>query len=1294
MSPLGRPDRPEARGAGSGRRGRAISYALVRSPLRFLKGQALKAPNPITCARKALVVALVASTLLGTDALSPLAPVASAAEAEPVAAEGTGAADGPLTVVPPLEGELDSEGASSEGEPSAEAADAATAVSGDAAADDAPVTLTRSALTPGAGLDAPAYLGSFQIPVASYESSVGERPDWPLSNAFDGNWNTTYMAPGTPQQATITVSFGQVEEFSRILYRHIQLNQQNGFPTHFKLHVSETGEEGTFREVADYQISDSERPTGPVAFSLSEPVRAKSVRFEILASPAGIVAAEFKFLRYDATTTEAGDLFADANQTVLKDRYNSDAFLADLQARVEAHVNKDALLPLVRRAWQVFNGEVRDQNSRVDWPVRVMQKTGPDTERTVWVFMAEGYRGHEQDKFVADLQSRLDALFKTEPYRSLANDINIYAVCVESNMSGITNYKSGPKVDTYFNCVYNKTLWRASECLSPGKIANVNNWLLKNVLDPGASVTQTCLQINSNIYAGAGYGSFCTYTLATGYAMFTHESSHGYAALEDEYDFNSGASGDARGVNSTLNNDPKTIRWREFLGFRGVTIRDPGTGKAYLPANGCLMNSLYVSELCEVCKEIVFRKVNDRLGADKHPLYVARPQVTVKLDDSENPTGYNSGPTVSDANVTTANGKRLELRTVVNNYLDTTQEVTLRFRILAADGTPKLEREQTFAVTPSTQVPADVVPQNSADMRTAGAHSLSIVTDELSGLEKGDVIRGEVVYEGETQATLAKDEWATLNVSYRLVDADGRDLGALPNMQSHTTPVYVGSHRAVEQPEVAGYVYVGSSVDEGSLALEAGGSYDVVRYYKAASSVVTRRLVDVNGLTVSETSARVAFGQVVTPAASDFAAADGYRVVAPAPVTVGEGDVTLTYTLARDGSVRNVARGKAASVHWAADGSAAPTDSGRGAALAVDGVSNNLNNYVGFGTSSRKEGAYLQVDLGGLYSLCGPDGSLAGAVRMWRYWAGGRQYDATVIVASEGGTFGEGDREVIFNSDVTGALGFGAGADALYRETSAGRSFDLSHEVRARAIRVYMTGNGSSGSNHVNELEVYGTRLPDEDVARLEAAVGALQGKLESNRYVAASCVPGKNAVEAARRLLYQGSITKDALAEALAELEAATAKLREKDATAGFVEFLGGSLRYSDDASTRLEGLRLGYRVAVPADAVVDWGRSGWSYGLDPSRIEARFRAMDNHLEQDDGTYVANIVLTNVPAARYDAVLYARPRLVYMLEGREVVLEGDVVNARSVDGVAARIEASDAATARERALAQTVLGA
>ena len=122
---------------------------------------------------------------------------------------------------------------------------------------------------------------------------------------------------------------------------------------------------------------------------------------------------------------------------------------------------------------------------------------------------------------------------------------------------------------------------------------------------------------------------------------------------------------------------------------------------------------------------------------------------------------------------------------------------------------------------------------------------------------------------------------------------------------------------------------------------------------------------------------------------------------------------------------------------------------------------------------------YFQIDLGDVFKL--------DQVKMWRYFADGRTYQDTIVVASEDAAFDANDT-VLYSSVSDSKYAYGllsneklANPDTKYAETSEGKTFEAK-EQKARYIRIYtrgsiLTSGTAHGGNHICELEVYGKAI-------------------------------------------------------------------------------------------------------------------------------------------------------------------------------------------------------------------------
>ena len=150
-----------------------------------------------------------------------------------------------------------------------------------------------------------------------------------------------------------------------------------------------------------------------------------------------------------------------------------------------------------------------------------------------------------------------------------------------------------------------------------------------------------------------------------------------------------------------------------------------------------------------------------------------------------------------------------------------------------------------------------------------------------------------------------------------------------------------------------------------------------------------------------------------------------------------------------------------------------------------DGQKSNCNGggYFDFGRDSEKNSIFVEYDLKQTYEIT--------SINMWRYWLDGRTYASTVIAVSEDPEFPQDNRTIIYNSDdgqahdgtvkENGVHGFGIGEDAVYAETSAGKTFEAPQGTKGRYVRVYTYGVKNGGNtSHIVELEVNAVIWPDD----------------------------------------------------------------------------------------------------------------------------------------------------------------------------------------------------------------------
>ena len=358
------------------------------------------------------------------------------------------------------------------------------------------------------------------------------------------------------------------------------------------------------------------------------------------------------------------------------------------------------------------------------FPVKVLQKTGNDAKRNVWVFLGDGYTASQQDKFIQDVTERIQKMLQMEPYKSYVDGMNIYAIRAPSKESGAERDANkdgtgGIMKDTFYQVQYNSFgLERLAWFNGKGeeRLCFLKQDLEDHYLDSGGKVIQTIILSNSDTYFGGGAAFYAASSRAAGEAMVIHEASHGFANLADEYN---GHPEDS--PNKTKKKELSKVPWKEFFSFRGVTLYKYGEGAQKPVEWDCIMNSLYRQHgYCEVCKEHVAEVLNRNLKEDKHPYYMAEPNLTIKEDNL-----MVTGKTIASETIEEANGYVLQYRTVIKNFTSKKQIFTLSLRILDEKGYLKYEKKENFSIP------------------KGALKSIAIETSILQGLKKGDTIQTE-----------------------------------------------------------------------------------------------------------------------------------------------------------------------------------------------------------------------------------------------------------------------------------------------------------------------------------------------------------------------------------------------------------------------------------------------------------------------------------------------------------------------------------------------------------------------
>ena len=486
-------------------------------------------------------------------------------------------------------------------------------------------------------------------------------------------------------------------------------------------------------------------------------------------------------------------------------------------------------------------------------PVYTIQKTRSDTENMVVVVCGEGYTKSQQGKFINDVKRLWQDAMKYEPYRSYADRFNVYALCTASE----STFDNGGStffdviVDKYNSPVISNNLhgsqWKNhifERCIGPEFIEKIHDAHIKKKCDPNTIpsgseyepyyyvhdyIAQFAMVVNTKsdfggAYNNREYGFHYFISPSDSYRAsktFAHEFGHGLLGLGDEY---SGGylldDKELKSLNLSSVEDPEKIKWRQLLGFRNTyTCRNAYGSKMLVSSYECIMRDTNY-QFCEVCRLQGFKRMS-QLVKDVD-LYVATPEVKEytgayskpsDFTDLETSSYYNytynrndrllSGNSKSRFN-TNMNGKKIELRTVIQNISDkNARQLKFKMWIKHSDGSVAtdssgnpLQTVQTFDI-PVWNDKANFWPLGALDHIksdfNSGLKSCSLIYQIPSDaqLKSGDAVAFQVL--DENGNVLADDNtetqrYTTVSIQYKFEDGS-----EIPNTAGGTFTVPYGT---------------------------------------------------------------------------------------------------------------------------------------------------------------------------------------------------------------------------------------------------------------------------------------------------------------------------------------------------------------------------------------------------------------------------------------------------------------------------------------------------------------------
>ena len=565
-------------------------------------------------------------------------------------------------------------------------------------------------------------------------------------------------------------------------------------------------------------------------------------------------------------------------------------------ANPDWNVSTEQSIQLTLGPWYSNDGKY----SNPTIPVYTIQKTRSDLENMVVVVCGEGYTKSQQGKFINDVKRLWQDAMKYEPYRSYADRFNVYALCTASE----STFDNGGStffdviVDKYNSPVISNNLhgsqWKNhifERCIGPEFIEKIHDAHIKKKCDPNTIpsgseyepyyyvhdyIAQFAMVVNTKsdfggAYNNREYGFHYFISPSDSYRAsktFAHEFGHGLLGLGDEY-----SNGyllddkELKSLNLSSVEDPEKIKWRQLLGFRNTyTCRNAYGSKMLVSSYECIMRDTNY-QFCEVCRLQGFKRMS-QLVKDVD-LYVATPEVKEytgayskpsDFTDLETSSYYNytynrndrllSGNSKSRFN-TNMNGKKIELRTVIQNISDkNARQLKFKMWIKHSDGSVAtdssgnpLQTVQTFDI-PVWNDKANFWPLGALDHIksdfNSGLKSCSLIYQIPSDaqLKSGDTVAFQVL--DENGNVLADDNtetqrYTTVSIQYKFEDGS-----EIPNTAGGTFTVPYGTKLDLT-PAKTLYDYEFIKVDGLNKPIVSDGTV-VTYYYKNKNEEHTHNL--------------------------------------------------------------------------------------------------------------------------------------------------------------------------------------------------------------------------------------------------------------------------------------------------------------------------------------------------------------------------------------------------------------------------------------------------------------------
>jgi hypothetical protein len=252
---------------------------------------------------------------------------------------------------------------------------------------------------------------------------------------------------------------------------------------------------------------------------------------------------------------------------------------------VEVRIRKRQADQSFREIWSL----VIDPSSRFvdrarvqERPVHEILVSGDPSVKLDLLVLGDGYTEGELERFHADAERLVAAMFATEPYASRRDQFNVRAVDSPAAESGISRPRAGVFRDSPLGARYNTFD-------SERYVLSLEDRKWRDVA-AAAPYDHVLILVNERKYGGGGiFNLYSTAAASSAFAdyLVIHEFAHHLGGLADEYFTSEVAYEDDAGeqvepweVNVTALSDPSTLKWGDLV-TEGTPLPTPWDREGY-----------------------------------------------------------------------------------------------------------------------------------------------------------------------------------------------------------------------------------------------------------------------------------------------------------------------------------------------------------------------------------------------------------------------------------------------------------------------------------------------------------------------------------------------------------------------------------------------------------------------------------------------------------------------------------------------------------------------------------------